>query len=84
MLTGKEVWLLQIQTLRGNSTSSGSTISKKELNAWRCDPHPSWSRDYRWITFNGRPEGGLVSLMMSTSARICGDTASLPPPSPSP
>ncbi len=26
----------------------------KEMNAWRCDVHPAWSKDYRWLAMNGR------------------------------
>jgi hypothetical protein len=26
-------------------------------NELRVDPHPAWSRDYRWVTFNACPDG---------------------------
>ena len=35
------------------------TTKKRQLNAWRCDMHPTWSRDFQWIAFNGRPQHGL-------------------------
>ena len=32
----------------------GPEVDKKQLNAWRCDMHPSWT-DFQMIAFNGRP-----------------------------
>ena len=72
-LRSREVWLLQMPTVRpifgeggGNEVSALSggerepdTSKKRQLNAWRCDMHPSWSRDFKWIAFNGRPHHGL-------------------------
>jgi hypothetical protein len=51
------------QMVRSWAGRSGAT--KKETHAWRCDPHPAWSRDYRWITFAGRPNGGPRQVMVA-------------------
>jgi Tol biopolymer transport system component len=47
------------------SLQSGKARRSRESNAWRCDPHPAWSRDYRWIAFNGRPAGGERQVMIA-------------------
>jgi hypothetical protein len=23
--------------------------------SWRCDMHPAWSRDFKWLALNARP-----------------------------
>ena len=30
---------------------------RHEDKSWRCDLHPAWSRDFQYVTFNGRPQG---------------------------
>lgn len=45
--TGEEEAICWIWTL-------GGTNLPAEL---RCDPHPVWSNDCRWVCFNGTPEG---------------------------
>lgn len=29
------------------------------VHHWRCDPHPAWSRDYRFFAVNARPSNGV-------------------------
>ena len=38
---------------------------KREINAWRCDLHPVWSRDFKFIAFNGRPDNGSRQVLVS-------------------
>lgn len=30
---------------------------RHEDKSWRCDLHPAWSRDFQYVTINGRPQG---------------------------
>jgi Tol biopolymer transport system component len=46
-------------------SSKQLSLSKKAYNAWRCDPHPVWSRDHRWVAFNGRPGGTNRQVMIA-------------------
>lgn len=52
--TVREVELLQVMLTAGDRY--GGTSSNSRVNmAWRCDMHPSCSRDFTWIAFNARP-----------------------------
>ncbi|WP_127579586.1 hypothetical protein [Paenibacillus koleovorans] len=42
----------------------GGTSIPAEL---RCDPHPVWSEDYRYVCFNGTPEGNRQILIADLS-----------------
>ena len=81
----REVWLLQMNTVRpdvmkdadggfGLIGLGGPEVDKKQLNAWRCDMHPSWSNDFQLIAFNGRPRGGLRQVLV---ARMSSDEGTL-------
>ena len=72
----REVWLLQMNIVRpdvmkeanggfGLMGFGGTEVDKKHLNAWRCDMHPSWSKDFQFIAFNGRPQGGLRQVLVA-------------------
>lgn len=72
----REVWLLQMNTVRPDVMKDANggfglmgigrnEVDKKQLNAWRCDMHPSWSRDFQFIAFNGRPQGGLRQVLVA-------------------
>ena len=59
-----EVELLQVATV-------SARVDTAAQKAWRCDPHPSWSRDGRWVARSLGPVGAV------------GDEAEAPPiPSP--
>ncbi|MDF2713151.1 MAG: hypothetical protein K0R28_76 [Paenibacillus sp.] len=55
--TGREEAICWIWTLGGTKLSA-------EL---RCDPHPVWSEDYRYVCFNGTPEGRRQILIADMS-----------------
>jgi hypothetical protein len=43
-----------------NSSAPGSGS-----DAWRCDMHPSVSRDGRWVLVNARPDAGLRQVVLA-------------------
>ena len=53
------VWLLRV------GVSVGLVYDKKSDHTWRCDPHTVWSRDYKWIAFNGMPDGNSRQVMIA-------------------
>jgi hypothetical protein len=63
-LLKKEAWLMQIQ-IEKNNIEKRSNKPTKNVNSWRCDPHITWDRSYKWIAFNGRPTGGNRQVLIS-------------------
>jgi hypothetical protein len=60
--TGKEKWLAQIPAATPSFDSNGfpflGGVTKeraREITAWRCDLHPAYSRNGRWLAVNSRP-----------------------------
>jgi len=39
-------------------------LSLSGQGPWRCDPHPAWSRDGRWLAINVRSNGGMRQVMV--------------------
>lgn len=56
-IAGTEQRLIDIWTLGGTNVE----------NNLRCDPHPVWSEDNRYICFNGTPEGRRQVLIADLS-----------------
>ena len=60
-LTGREVWILSLQLVPdpvpAGVTGLAPSLPPREARAWRCDMHPSWSRDHEWVALTGRPLG---------------------------
>ena len=46
-------------------TFQGGASKARESMAWRCDMHPAWDRDFRWLAFNGRPGGKRRQVLIS-------------------
>ena len=42
---------------RPDVTGMPFPLVAKEARAWRCDAHPAWSRDHRWVALTARPYG---------------------------
>ena len=66
-----DAWALRVPLFsepgRGELRESDrSKISSKHQHAWRCDMHPTWdTTNYRWLAFNGRPDGGNRQVLVS-------------------
>ena len=56
-------WLGLAWVLRGGM--SLGLQSEKGDNAWRCDPHSVWSKDYKWIALNGMPDGRSRQVLIA-------------------
>ena len=77
LMLGREVRLLLVPVGRDQARPAGlaaaagqmlglhAGATKKEAHAWRCDPHPAWSRDFHWVAFAGRPDGGPRQVMVA-------------------
>ena len=48
-----------------SSTNPTKRTTSNEINAWRCDAHSTWSRDFKWIISNARISGGNRQLIIS-------------------
>ena len=48
----------------------GLGFDKQGDNSWRCDLHTVWSKDFKWIAFNGMPEGKSKQVMISYIGNI--------------
>lgn len=44
-------------TISNNVGNQGEKYSEEGGSQFKLDPHPTWSRDYKKICFNGAPEG---------------------------
>ena len=65
-----DVWAVEIPLAadpgKGELSGAPTDLSSRHALAWRCDMHPAWNtRNYRWIAFNGRPEGDNRQVMVS-------------------
>ena len=48
------------------ATNLLSFLDKKFVKkAWRCDMHPAFSRDFRWLSITARPNKGLRQILIS-------------------
>ena len=62
---------MQIERTNRGGASAGilgalkQTRSKKEMNAWRCDPHPAFSRDFTMMAMNARVTGGDRQVLVA-------------------
>ena len=67
-----EVELLQVMV--ATTPKFGGTDSRsRESAAWRCELHPAFDRHFKWVAFNGRPDGKRRQVMAS----YLGDPAEL-------
>eukprot|EP01041_Mallomonas_annulata_P001728 gene1728-3346_t len=46
------------------SLSMSKSSSRLGQGPWRCDMHPAWSRDFRWLAMNGRPGGNMRQVLV--------------------
>ena len=59
---------VELELLQVRSTSRpefGGMDKSRESMAWRCDMHPAWDRSFRWLAFNGRPDGERRQVLVS-------------------
>lgn len=58
--TSKEVTLLEMKVNRDDNMAKS-----RSGDIWRCDMHPTWSRDFKYLVFNGRVNGGNRQVLVS-------------------
>jgi hypothetical protein len=49
---------------------SRSNANHIERGTWRCDPHPAWSRDGRWIAMNAYDPSFHTKSLTGASAEL--------------
>ena len=65
---GKEVWLMKVNVAaiqHEDSKKRNDPIERTMYNAWRCDVHPAWSRDHKWIALNERSGNGNRRVLIA-------------------
>jgi len=60
---------LQVPVITHKTKGSLSPHAHTAVGRWRCDPHPAWSRDFRYIAVNARlgSSGGLRQVLVLQS-----------------